>query len=102
MPETVASAGSSAQRSPEGGLQRTVSTATANSGRDRQAAVFQNFKLVGHTDLGGDIDFADVWALGNYAYVGSSCGGFVSRDGDGGVRVVDISHPTHPVVVSTL
>jgi hypothetical protein len=102
IPQTLASAGPSAQRSPEGGLELAVSTATANHGRDRQAADFQNFKLLGHTDLGGDIDFADVWALGNYAYVGSSCGGFVSRDGGGGVRVVDISKPTQPVVVSTL
>ncbi len=102
IPQTIASAGSSFQRSPEGGLERAVSIATASHGRDRQAAVFQNFKLVGHSDLGGGIDFADIWAHGDFAYVGTSCGGNVSREGGGGVRVVDISHPTQPVLVSTL
>ena len=72
----------------------------SNRGSDRKAAVLENFKFVGHTDLGGDIDFGDVWGHGNYAYVGSRCG--EQALGGGGVRVVDISHPTHPRVVSTL
>ena len=102
IPQTIASAGPAAPQSPEGRFDHAVSIATANRGRERRAALLDNFKLVGHSDLGGDIDFADVWALGDYAYVGSSCGGNISRGGGGGVRVVDISHPAHPVVVSTL
>jgi hypothetical protein len=102
IPQTVASAGPSPQRTPERGLEQAVATATTNRGRERTAAVFQNFKLVGHSDLGGGIDFADVWAHGDFAYVGTSCGGTASREGGGGVRVVDISHPTHPAPVSTL
>src|SRR5213592_1866253 len=69
-------------------------------GQAQRATVLDNFKFVGHSDLGGDIDFGDVWAHGDYAYVGSRCGD--EALGGGGVRVVDISHPTHPTVVSTL
>ncbi|TML16026.1 MAG: hypothetical protein E6G31_02890 [Actinobacteria bacterium] len=69
-------------------------------GQAQRATVLDNFKFVGHSDLGGDIDFGDVWAHGDYAYVGSRCGD--EALGGGGVRVVDISHPTHPTVASTL
>jgi hypothetical protein len=102
IPQTIASAGQPPQRSPEGGLEQTVATATANRGPDGRPAVLQNFRLVGHSELGGGIDFADIWAHGDFVYVGTSCGGNLSRDGGGGVRVVDISHPAHPVLVSTL
>src|SRR5262245_58974541 len=69
-------------------------------GSESKSALRENFKVVGHTDLGGDIDFGDVWGHGNFAYVGSRCGD--QAFGGGGVRVVDISHPTHPTVASTL
>jgi hypothetical protein len=62
--------------------------------------VLERFELVGHAALGGGVDSADLWANGDYAYVGSSCGS--ERSGGGGVRVVDISRPTHPLMVSRL
>jgi hypothetical protein len=93
--------GGSTANTPETGLDRAMATAAANRGHDRQGAMLDNFKFVGHSDLGGgSIDFADVWAHRDTAYVGSRCG--PEHQGGGGVRVVDISHPTHPVLVSTL
>jgi hypothetical protein len=62
--------------------------------------ILKKFTLLGHSDLGGDIDFGDLWADGNYAYVGTRCGS--ANVGGGGVRVVDISDPTAPTVVSKL
>ncbi len=96
-----ASGGSSARTTPETGLDRAIATAAANRGQDRQGGTFDNFKFVGHSDLGGGtVDFADVWAHGETAYVGSRCG--PEAQGGGGVRVVDISNPRHPQVVSVL
>jgi hypothetical protein len=63
-------------------------------------AVLHNFRLVGHSRLGGDIDFGDVWARGHHAYVGTRCGDDLS--GGGGVRVVDLSDPSSPQVVGRL
>lgn len=60
----------------------------------------QHFKLLGHHDLGADVDFGDVWGFGNFAYIGTRCGPDIQ--GGAGVRVVDISDPTNPVLVSTL
>ncbi len=53
---------------------------------------------VGHIDFGGGFN-ADLWVYDSYAYVGSwgrihSCPGH-------GVRVVDVSDPTRPTLVST-
>ena len=95
-----ASGGSLSPSDPEARLDQAIAAAAANNGQDRQSAVLDNFKFVGHNDLGGGIDFADVWAHGNFAYVRTSCG--EQRTGGGGVRVADLSHPTHPVLVSTL
>jgi hypothetical protein len=84
---------------PDARLDATIQAAQQR-GQAQQPPLLDNFKLVGHSDLGGDIDFGDVWAHGDYAYLGSRCGD--QALGGGGVRVVDISHPTHPTVVSTL
>jgi hypothetical protein len=84
---------------PDARLDAAIHAAQAR-GQARQVALLDNFKFVGHSDLGGDIDFGDVWGHGNYAYVGSRCGD--EALGGGGVRVVDITNPTHPAVVSTL
>jgi hypothetical protein len=95
---TAASADEELPSSPEAAFDQAISAAR---GQARKAStVLDNFKFVGHTDLGGGIDFADVWAHGDFAYVGSSCG--ADRTGGGGVRVADISKPTHPVLVSRL
>src|SRR5262249_46330736 len=96
-------AGSSKSATAEGAVsshQEPLDAAIArlgSRGSERKSAVLENFKFVGHTDLGEDVDFGDVWGHGNFAYVGSRCGD--QALGGGGVRVVDISHPTHPVVV---
>ncbi|MEE9270905.1 MAG: hypothetical protein V3V49_11670 [Candidatus Krumholzibacteria bacterium] len=59
-----------------------------------------NLEQIGFHDLGGRGANADVWAHGDYAYVGSSrnfCP-FISR----GTKVIDISDPANPVQVNTL
>lgn len=66
----------------------------------RPGPTLQNFTLVGHAGLGGDIDFADLWAYGDFAYVGTSCG--PNGGGAGGVRVVSLANPRRPKVVSRL
>ncbi len=61
-----------------------------------------NLEQIGFHDLGGGGWNADVWAHGDYAYVGSWGGNafcpFVSR----GTKVIDISDPANPVQVNTL
>jgi hypothetical protein len=57
----------------------------------------KNIRLVGYTPLDGTGRNGDVWVRGNYAYVGSWVG-----NGTRGVRVVDISDPTHPQLVAHL
>ncbi len=76
------------------------------SEQDRQlptpprAARSWNLEQIGFHDLGGGGANADVWALGDYAYVGSAFAfcPFVSR----GTKVIDISDPANPVQVNTL
>ncbi len=85
---------------PEARLDRAVDAAAAVPG-SQQRAVVDGFKVVGHASLGGgSVDFADVWAHGHYAYVGSRCGEPIV--GGRGVSVVDISDPRTPHVVSRL
>lgn len=96
-----ASGGSAVGNTPEARLDQAIATAAANRGQDRRGGTFDNFKFVGHSDLGGGtVDFADVWAHGDTAYVGSRCG--PEAQGGGGVRVVDISNPRHPRLASVL
>src|SRR5712691_1371667 len=68
--------------------------------RQNGGPISKKFTLLGHSDLGGGIDFGDVWGHGGYAYVGTRCGSQLL--GGGGVRVVDISDPTQPKLVSKL
>lgn len=62
--------------------------------------ISKRFTLLGHSDLGGDVDFGDLWANGDFAYVGTRCG--PQNVGGAGVRVVDIANPAAPAVVSKL
>jgi len=62
--------------------------------------VLDNFKFVGHSPLDGFGDYGDVYAHGDFAYIGSRCS--TTRQGGDGVQVVDISHPKNPKLVSTL
>src|SRR5262245_10916099 len=96
-----AGGGSAVRKAPETRLDQAIAKAAANRGRERHTTVLDNFRLIGHSDLGGgNVDFADVWAHNDTAYVGSRCG--PNAEGGRGVSVVDISHPTHPRVVSVL
>ena len=87
---------------PEVRLDRAVDAAAAAApARAGRQAIVDGFQIVGHASLGGGpVDFADVWAHGRYAYVGSRCGEPIV--GGRGVSVVDISDPHSPHVVSRL
>jgi hypothetical protein len=82
------------------GVSALLVAAPASSWSQSSRPVLERFELVGHASLGAGIDSADLWAHGAYAYVGSSCGS--ERRGGGGVRVVDISQPRRPRLVSRL
>jgi hypothetical protein len=62
--------------------------------------VLDNFELLGHNDLGQDVDYGDLYGHGDHAYVGTRCG--ANLRGGRGVKVVDISDPTNPTLVSRL
>ncbi|MEP6477718.1 MAG: hypothetical protein ABJC60_10655 [Actinomycetota bacterium] len=90
---------------PEMRFDRAVEAAAADAAAAGagagQVAVVDGFEVVGHTGLGGgSVDFADVWAHGSYAYVGSRCGDPIV--GGRGVSVVDISTASSPHVVARL
>jgi len=62
------------------------------------AAVADNFKVLGHHDLGALDTNGDVWAHGNFAYVGTwsiPCSGL-------GVKVVDVSNLGAPRLIGRL
>jgi hypothetical protein len=63
-----------------------------------------DFEVLGHHDLGGEGFNADVWAHGNFAYVGGW--GYDPDQGiacpAGGVKVVDLTDPTAPRQVAVL
>jgi hypothetical protein len=62
--------------------------------------VLDNFTFVGHSPLDGFNDYGDLYAHGDFAYVGSRCS--PTRQGGDGVQVVDIAHPNRPQLVSKL
>lgn len=95
-----ASSGPKRQATPEQRLDAKIQRWKAARATPHPGATLDNFRLIGHTDLGGDIDFGDVYGHANFAYVGTRCGD--EAQGGKGVRVVDISNPRHPQVVSTL
>lgn len=60
----------------------------------------KELEVVGHFNPFGGVDglTTDVWALGNYAYIGSFDVPFCSLDITG-VRIIDISNPANPAQV---
>lgn len=62
--------------------------------------VLDNFRFVGHSGLDGFNDYGDLFAHGDFAYVGSRCS--PTRQGGDGVQVVDIAHPNRPQLVNKL
>ncbi|HEU4390797.1 MAG TPA: hypothetical protein VFV34_23535, partial [Blastocatellia bacterium] len=51
-------------------------------------------RLVGHSSLDGQ-ELADIWVHGQFAYLGS-------RPAGGGIKVVDVSDPANPRLISSL
>src|SRR6266536_2814847 len=88
---TVASSAPQRPLGPDQRLDRLVDRLQATSSDRPAAATLDNFKLVGHSDLDGFGDYGDLFAHGNFAYVGSRCG--AQRQGGDGVQVVDIPNP---------
>lgn len=68
---------------------------------DSQADRSRNLSLIGSNDLGGGGFNTDVWAHGDFAYVGTWGAGpdFCPNHG---TKVIDISDPSNPQVVNTL
>jgi hypothetical protein len=69
-------------------------------------AIVDGFEVVGHSTLAGfgtnPRSYGDVWGHGDFAYVGSSCNPSYIGGAGVGVRVVDISDPSQPVLISIL
>jgi len=73
-----------------------VGQAAPEADAGRQVA--KNFRLLGHNDLGAEDTNGDVWAHGNFAYVGTwgdPCNGR-------GVKVIDVSDLREPSLVGTV
>lgn len=81
-------------------------TSPASPGPDRTARGGpgkKRLRVLGHEDLGGRGFNGDVWALGDYAYMGTYGG--KTEDAacpQGGVKVIDISDPRDPRLVARL
>lgn len=71
-----------------------------SAGRAPAGTVLDNFRFVGHSPLDGFNDYGDLYAHGDFAYVGSRCSS--TRAGGDGVQVVDISRADRPRLVSKL
>ncbi len=80
----------------------TLAIQTAQQGGNQRAPLQKNLSLLGFTDLGRPANgtlTSDVWAHGNFAYVGT----FIDFTGTNvGVQVIDISDPTNPQLVNQL
>ncbi|MHC4937434.1 MAG: LVIVD repeat-containing protein [Planctomycetota bacterium] len=71
------------------------------AGNGDRADLEINLKLIGHHDLGGDGWNTDVWAHGDYAYVGT-WGLFGYDCLDGAVKVISLKDPANPALVETI
>jgi hypothetical protein len=65
---------------------------------DAGQQVAKNFKLLGHNDLGAEDTHGDVWAHGDFAYVGTWADPCNGR----GVKVIDASELREPRLVGRL
>jgi hypothetical protein len=97
----AASSPSAPKRTLDPGQRLDRVTQRAAMSRTGQSGVtLDHFKLVGHTPLDNFGDYGDLYAHGDYAYVGSRCG--AQAQGGDGVQVVEISQPSRPRLVSKL
>jgi len=79
---------------PAGG----VAAAAGQAGSQEWPLVENNFRVLGHSDLGGLDTNGDVWVHGAYAYVGTW-----SAPCDGrGVKIVDVSDLENPQLIGRL
>ena len=90
----VSAGGGHDEERPDIHRQGNALAGAQGQGGENRPALTKNLSQVGFLPL-GDEEVSDVWALGDYAYVGGL--------GDGGtVKVVDISDPADPQVVKEL
>jgi hypothetical protein len=75
-------------------------SAPETEARPPAGTTLDNFTFVGHSGLDGFGDYGDLYAHGDFAYIGSRCG--AAHQGGDGVQVVDISRPSRPALVSKL
>jgi hypothetical protein len=68
------------------------------SKRSATGAVARHFRVLGHSDLGAVDTNGDVWAHGNFAYVGTWAVPCTGR----GVKIVDVSNLRRPRMIGTL
>jgi hypothetical protein len=69
----------------------------------RPTSTRPKLRVLGHHRLGGGGFNADVWGLGEFAYVGNFGAKYEDTDCPaGGVKVVDVGNPRKPKVVSRL
>jgi hypothetical protein len=68
------------------------------AGRPAPGAVTDNFKVLGHDDLGDSDSNGDVWVQGDFAYVGTWARPCTGR----GVKIIDVSNLRHPRMIGTL
>jgi hypothetical protein len=85
---------------PDRQLDRLIGNLAGKGHGHNAGSTLDNFRLVGHSGLDGFGDYGDVYAHGDFAYVGSRCG--PGAAGGDGVQVVDISNPSRPKLVSKL
>ena len=81
------------------GSRMAVQDLNARSSAPAQGSpmIARNFEVLGHHNLGMQDENGDVWVHGNFAYVGTWASPCTGR----GVKVVDVSNPRAPQMVST-
>jgi hypothetical protein len=70
---------------PEQRLDQVIQKAAGKAGHQNAGVRLDNFKLVAHSALDGFGDYGDLYAHGDFAYVGSRCG--AQHLGGDGVQV---------------
>lgn len=89
--------------SPSAAERPSPSPTPEESAEPEPEPVKPKLRVLGHHKLGGGGFNGDVWALGDFAYVGTYGGKYEDADCPAkGVKVVDISNPNKPKMVARL